>query len=113
MQARSLAVITSLGVLGLLGSALGASAHAQDAAPARHRIAESCGQRFVELVPQHEPQSIVWGRFGDPIDSYYGVVARSNGQADDPQENAAAGPECAAAAQSGTRFRGGVSYRWG
>jgi hypothetical protein len=72
----------------VLGIALGLvafapAARAQDAA--RYTIAESCDQRFVELAPKREPESMVWGRFGDPIDTYYGVVAYSNGQASEPR----------------------------
>ena len=49
-------------------------------APAPHyQIVDECGGRFVELDAQPQPTEMIWGEFGAPIGSYYGVVAYAHG----------------------------------
>ncbi len=37
------------------------------------------GKKFLSLIPEAPPKNMVWGKFGAKIESYYGVIAYSNG----------------------------------
>jgi CHAP domain-containing protein len=37
------------------------------------------GKKFLSLIPETAPENMFWGDFGSEIESYYGVVAYSNG----------------------------------
>ena len=37
------------------------------------------GKKFLSLNPESSPENMVWGDFGSKIESFYGVVAYSNG----------------------------------
>lgn len=55
--------------------------------PAPYKLVDECGERFVELAAQPEPQSFQWKTFGEPVASYMDVVAYSNGQDGDPRRD--------------------------
>ena len=45
------------------------------------KIEEIDGKRFVVLQSEEPPETMFWGKFGDEIENYFGVSAKSNGDA--------------------------------
>lgn len=45
------------------------------------KIEEIDGKRFVVLQSEEPPETMIWGKFGDEIENYFGVSAKSNGDA--------------------------------
>ena len=43
------------------------------------RVISIHGKDFLCLKPEASPEKMVWGKFGDEVESYYGVTAYSNG----------------------------------
>lgn len=43
------------------------------------KIVSVNGKSFLSLIAETCPQNMIWGKFGNEIESYYGVVAYSNG----------------------------------
>ena len=43
------------------------------------RIISIQGKKFLSLIPEPSPENMVWGAFGNEVESYYGVTAYSNG----------------------------------
>ena len=43
------------------------------------KVVDINGKKFLSLNPEPSPANMIWGDFGSKIESYYGVVAYSNG----------------------------------
>lgn len=93
MRSDAVQVLMLAVAVGLSSAALTTATRAQtEAAPAfspaaPYRLVDECGERFVELAPQAEPDSLQWGEFGAPVASYMGVVAYAHGVEGDPRND--------------------------
>lgn len=91
-QFAALALAAALGLVAALAQTGRAGAQILEA-PAMPAVAyvDDCGLRFLELAPQPEPATLVWGEFGAPFDAAFGVTAFAHGRIGDPRRENAQG----------------------
>ena len=69
----------TLHILVLISLFLFCSSNFLDAQNNSLKVVDINGKKFLSLNPEPSPKNMVWGDFGSKIESYYGVVAYSNG----------------------------------